>query len=94
MLLRIASGRGVSVAGPTCGKSIDQAAWLAELAAAINDAQRLTWAMGAAGENRMAMELYARLELVRVEIDQLRRSRRFARPEFNPIWSELRDAAD
>ena len=67
----------------------ERSVWLAELACAVNDAQRLTWALGASGENRLAMELYAKLEVVRLEIEDLRsRARATRRNNLDPFWVE------
>ena len=50
-----------------------RARWLAELAQAIAQAQRLAWRLGVAeGDSEEARDLYARLEAVRTEVDSLR----------------------
>ena len=65
-----------------------RARWLAELAEAVEQAQRLSWLLGGAqSDNLEAMELYTRLECVRLEIEQLRRSGwARLREEFSPEW--------
>ena len=55
----------------------DQAAlrarWMAELAAAIESAQRVAWQLGTATNGSSeARELYAQLEAARVELESLR----------------------
>lgn len=51
----------------------ERARWLAELAQAIAQAQKLAWTLGVVeGDNEEARELYARLEAVRAEVDSLR----------------------
>ncbi len=55
-------------------RSAERARWLAELADAIDQAQRLLWAL--AGSDQASAEtraLYGQLEAVRGEIDSLRR---------------------
>ena len=54
--------------------STERATWLAQLTAAIDEAQELAWRVAAEGPNREVMDLYARLELVRCEVESLRRS--------------------
>ena len=50
-----------------------RARWMAELATAIDDAQRVAWQLGAApGASLEARELYGRLEAARVELEELR----------------------
>jgi len=64
---------------------------LAELAEALEQAQRLTWRLGATDSRSVAaMELYARLEAVRVEVQSLQ-LRRFAepRPEYDRAWTDF-----
>lgn len=51
-----------------------RAQWLAELAAAVEQAQRLAWSLGVAeGSNAEARLLYGHLEALRAEIGLLRR---------------------
>ena len=53
--------------------ALDRARWLAELAQAIIQAQRLAWRLGVEeGDSGEARELYGRLETVRAEVDSLR----------------------
>jgi hypothetical protein len=71
----------------TDAAAVERAFWLAELAAAVNEAQRLAWTFGVASENRLAMELYAQLETIRLEIEDLRLKRKPPlRKGFNPNW--------
>ena len=67
----------------------DRARWLAELAEAIDQAQRVAWALGIAeGDDLEAKELYGRLEIARVEVESLRH-RRWTRhsAEIDPAWT-------
>lgn len=50
-----------------------RARWLAELASAIESAQRLAWQLGtAARPSPEARELYGRLEAARIEVESMR----------------------
>lgn len=54
--------------------SADRARWLAELAHAIEEAQRVAWRLGIAqGTSTEAKDLCAQLELARAEVESLRR---------------------
>ena len=74
--------------------SDDQAAavrarWMAELAAAIEGAQRVAWQLGSAGHASFeARELYGRLEAARLELEELRRGTRSMRDEIEPWLME------
>lgn len=58
---------------------------MAELAAAIEGAQRVAWQLGSARHASLeARELYGRLEAARVELDSLRRGARPLREEIDP----------
>lgn len=69
----------------------DRANWLAELADAIDQAQKLAWRLGVSeGNHPDAKGLYGQLEEVRVEVDWLRRG--FSPKEYlepDPIWTKL-----
>ena len=67
---------------------MDRARWLDELAAAVTQAQRLTWRLGVAeGDSEEARSLYARLEAVLGEVESLRLSDWAAiRHEIDPKW--------
>lgn len=66
-----------------------RASWLAELAAALNDARRLTKQLGADDGRIEAVELYARIEAVRLEIHAMRLTRwSGGRANFDPEWSK------
>jgi hypothetical protein len=55
---------------------VERSRWLGELAQAIDDAQRLVWELGsAAGLSVDTLDLYARLEVVRDELERMRRAR-------------------
>ncbi len=50
----------------------ERARWLLELARAIDEAQQVAWQLGAgSGRNAEAVELYARLEAARSEVEAL-----------------------
>lgn len=51
----------------------DRASWLAELAQAIDEAQRLAWRVGVTeARSSEALELYVQLEVARLEVEALR----------------------
>jgi hypothetical protein len=68
-----------------------RARWLAELADALEQAQKLSWRIGSSDAgNAEAMELYARLEAARVEVQSLRLGGfKVAGPQEEPDWTEL-----
>jgi hypothetical protein len=70
--------------------ALERARWLAELAQAIAQAQKLAWRLGVAeGDSEEARELYARLEAVRTEVDSLRfNGWGDVRREIDPAWLE------
>jgi hypothetical protein len=62
-----------------------RARWMAELASAIEGAQRVAWQLGSAQHASLeARELYSRLEAARVELESLRRGTRRLRQELDP----------
>lgn len=66
-----------------------RARWLAELGDALDEARQVTKQLGAA-EGRIEMvELYARIEAVRLEVQAMRLRRPSARPDFDPEWTDL-----
>lgn len=69
----------------------ERARWLAELAQAIDQAQRLAWSLGAAEASVAEIEgVYRRLESARIEIETLRRGAWPARrAEPDPMWTSL-----
>lgn len=69
----------------------ERARWLADLAAAIDEAQRIAWRLGSGEEsNPEALNLYQRLEAARAEVDALRRSGwASGAAEVPPEWIEL-----
>lgn len=69
----------------------ERSRWLAELAEALEQAQKLTWRLGASKERAAAaMELYGQLEAVRVEVQSLRlRRTAVSLPTINPKWRDL-----
>lgn len=51
----------------------DRARWLAELAQAIDEAQKVAWRVGVTeGRSSEALELYVQLEAARLELEALR----------------------
>ena len=71
--------------------AVERARWLAELAQAIEQAQRLARTLAAAAPNGgEALELYDRLEIARREVEELRRSsREVLRRKIDPKWIGL-----
>lgn len=70
--------------------ALERARWLAELARAINQAQKIAWRLGVAEADMVeAREVYTRLEAIRGELDVLR-SNGWAdvRREAEPNWLE------
>jgi hypothetical protein len=65
--------------------------WLAELAEIVDQAQRLTRTLSVSrGSCAEAEDLYGRLELVRIEVEDLRRGGWGARPtSIDPRWTSL-----
>lgn len=60
----------------------ERARWLPELVRAIDGAQRVAWQLGVgSGRNAEAVELYARLEAARSEVEALRGRIVQGRPE-------------
>ncbi|MEJ7776773.1 MAG: hypothetical protein WKF52_05180 [Sphingomicrobium sp.] len=63
-----------------------RARWMAELAAAIDGAQRVAWQLGSAdGASLEARELYGQLEAARLELEALRGITRRLREELD-LW--------
>lgn len=71
--------------------AVKRARWLAELAFAVDRAQRLARKLSVSEQDGAeAVELNRRLEQVRLEIDELRRgSRPQLRREIDPRWMGL-----
>ena len=68
--------------------ALERSRWLADLAQAIAQAQKLAWSLGVIdGDDEEARELYARLEAVRSEVDSLRFGG-WARTEVDAGWLE------
>lgn len=70
--------------------ALERARWLAELAQAIAQAQKLVWTLGVIeGDNEEARELYTRLELARGDVEALRFGGWVeVRKEIDPLWLE------
>ena len=69
----------------------ERSRWLAELAEAIAEAQRLARTIGVPeGSCAPANALYERLEAVRIEVEALRRGGWGNQPaEIDPLWTSL-----
>lgn len=76
---------------PIVTSAPERARWLAELALALEEAQKVAWRLGVSeGNNAEAKELYGRIEAARAEVDTLRLSGfRRIREETDPDWSNL-----
>lgn len=76
---------------PADGVCDERARWLAELADAIEDAQRLAWRIGLGDySNHEAMDLYVRLECARAEVEFLKRSGWAGRRHLlHPKWIDI-----
>lgn len=72
-------------------RASEKAQWLADLAAAIDDAQRLAWRLGIVeGKGGEAMALYGRLEIARAEVEAIRSSGwATMREEFPLEWIDF-----
>lgn len=66
-----------------------RARWLAELGDALDEARRLTKKLGATEGRIEAVELYARIEAMRFEVQAMRLRRTAQRVEFDPEWTDL-----
>ena len=71
--------------------AVERARWLAELAFAIDRAQRLARTLAVTErDGAEAVDLSQRLEQLRLEVDELRRGRRLLlRREVDPRWMGL-----
>jgi hypothetical protein len=80
--------RGVSVDRLANDNSAaERARWLAELAEALDDARLLVKALGAARGEIGPVELYARIEAVRLQVQAMRLRRSYGgQREFGPEW--------
>src|SRR4051812_13407080 len=78
--------RGLSmVQVPGAGPAVQRARWLAELSEALDEARRVVKRLGAADGQLEAVELYTRIEAIRLEIEAIRLGRRYAsREEIDP----------
>jgi hypothetical protein len=76
---------------PNEQSAAERSRWLAELAEALEQAQKLTWRLGATeGRTAAAMELYSQLEAVRAEVQSLRlRPTTIAAPKIDRKWTDL-----
>jgi hypothetical protein len=73
---------------PTEAPAAIRARWLAELSEALDSAQRLLARLNLADADSAALELYARIEAARFEVQSLRLSRQgIQRDEDDPKWT-------
>jgi hypothetical protein len=81
---------GVRVVRSASEESAAQRArWLAELACALDEARRLIKRLGAAEGRIDAVELYARIEAVRLEVQAIRLRRSMGGgADSHPEWTE------
>lgn len=74
---------------PTEVTAAERARWLAELSEALDEARRLVKQLGAAEGRIEAVELYTRIEALRLEVQALRLSRRHGSGQkSDPKWSD------
>jgi hypothetical protein len=73
---------------PSDDSAAQRARWLGELADALDEARRLVKELGAAEGKVDAVELYARIEAVRIEVQAIRIRRAAGAPEFSPEWTK------
>jgi len=66
-----------------------RARWLAELGYALDEARQLTKKLGATEGRMEAVELYARIEALRFEVQAIQLRRTAQRLEFDPEWTNL-----
>jgi hypothetical protein len=88
---RAASRPGADVIRvPTDVSTAERARWLAELAQVLGEAQELVIRLVEAdGRRAEALDVSARLEAARAEVQSLRRSRLAGMPgDFDPDWSK------
>ena len=65
-----------------------RARWLGELAEALQEARHLVKELEAADGGVEAVELYARIEAVRLEVQAIRIRRPAGAREFSPEWTK------
>jgi hypothetical protein len=71
--------------------ALERSRWLAEVADAIDEAQRLARKLSSSEGNAVAAkEIHGRLEAIRIEVDSLRRGGWVPRSrEIDPMWTGL-----
>lgn len=73
---------------PSEASSADRARWLAELSAALIEAQQLVWQIGLATDRPEVMELYGQIEAAFAEAQRLRLGRLPLVPDpITPDWT-------
>jgi hypothetical protein len=74
---------------PNENSAVERARWLAELASALDDARHLVKGLGAEDGRIAAVELYARIEGVRLQVQAMRLRRSYGGGEdFCPEWTK------
>jgi hypothetical protein len=73
---------------PNENSSAARARWLAELADALDDARQLLKQLGAAEGRLEAVELYARIEAVRLEVQTMRLRKSADDGGVDPEWTK------
>jgi len=74
---------------PSETSAAERARWLAELSDALDEARRLIRTMGAAEGRIEEVELYARIEAVRLEVQMIRLRGNGSRlSDSDPEWSQ------
>jgi len=74
----------------------ERARWLAELADALEQAERLIWSLGDLPHaNSEMIELYSSLDAARAEVQALRfRRAATTRADLQPFWMKSRDGSN
>ena len=70
--------------------AVKRARWLAELAAALEEAHQVVKRVGSVEGGIEAVDLYSRIETVRLEVEALQSRRSAIRDQdFDPQWTNL-----
>lgn len=73
---------------PSEVSAAERARWLAELSVALSEARRLVRDLGASEGRFEALELYAQIEAIRLEVESLRlRKGGRSEPTMDPEWT-------
>ena len=76
---------------PIVLSATERARWLAQLADALEEAQKVAWRLGVSeGDSAEAKALYGRIEAARAEVETLRLGGfRRIREESDPDWANI-----